>query len=257
MNVNSLPLSQPWCMWTSQWKGKPNLQFLTRSDTVQSFWMCFNSKCPTSLPDKSYLHIFREGISPLWEDPQNVGGGHFKLTSHSQECALRMWQSIVLNLIGGSLSTTSDQGVNGVSFVRHTTGNNLIKVWVASSDKAAVERVRTTLVTMLNPSDYVSNKVTFVPHKLVLPSKPRQMCQERSPVIELDAQSVERKSSVASTESQRSSETECLRLAVKETNVPISRGLAQVHLSHDPYSFGEAETRLRLGSTPGYPLGSG
>jgi len=54
----------------------------------------------------------------------------------------------------------------------------VIKVWVASPDKAAVERVRTTLMTMLDPSDYVSNKVTFVPHKLVLPSLWKQKGKE-------------------------------------------------------------------------------
>eukprot|EP00669_Euglena_mutabilis_P007571 TRINITY_DN2828_c0_g1_i4.p1 TRINITY_DN2828_c0_g1~~TRINITY_DN2828_c0_g1_i4.p1 ORF type:complete len:164 (-),score=11.95 TRINITY_DN2828_c0_g1_i4:59-550(-) len=159
-----------------------------------------------------------------------------------------MWQSIVLNLIGGLMSTTSDQRVNGVSFVRHTTGNNLIKVWVASSDKAAVERVRTTLVTMLNPSDYVSNKVTFVPHKLVLPSKPRKMSQGITSPIESESDSVERRRSADSTESRRSSETECLRLAVKEINVPISRGPAQVRFAHDPYSFGGGCTYLAIPS---------
>jgi len=161
-----------------------------------------------------------------------------------------MWQSIVLNLIGGLMSTTSDQGVNGVSFVRHTTGNNLIKVWVASSDKAAVERVRTTLMTMLNPSDYVSNKVTFVPHKLVLPSKPRQMSQARSSPIESETYSAERRRSADSTESRKSSETECLRLvaALKEINVPISCGPAQVRFAHDPYSFGGGCTYLAIPS---------
>jgi len=101
---------------------------------------------------------------------------------------------------------------------------------------------------MLNPSDYVSNKVTFVPHKLVLPSKPRQMSQGRSSPIESETDSVERRRSADSTESQRSSETECFRLAVKEINVPISCGPAQVRFAHDPYSFGGGCTYLAIPS---------
>jgi len=71
-------------------------------------------------------------------------------------------------------------------------------------------------MAMLNPSDYVSNKVTFVPHKLVLPSKPRQMVRQnynlsaaffylpqsqgRSSPIESETDSVERMRSADSTE---------------------------------------------------------
>jgi hypothetical protein len=250
MSGSSLPLSQSWCMWTSKWKGKPNLQFLTRFDTVQSFWMNFNSTPPTSLPDKAYLHIFREGISPLWEDPHNVAGGHFKLTTHSQESSLRMWQSIVLHLIGGMLPT--GQRINGVSFVLHTVGNNLIKVWVASSDKDAVESTRAALTSILDPSDYLSDKVTFVPHKLVLPSKPRQTDQGSAHSSPVGGKITKRKKSTDSTGSneieKKKVETECCRLAVTEIKAPISCGPAQVRFAHDPYSLGGGCTYLTIPS---------
>jgi len=248
MSGSSLPLSQPWCMWSSKWKGKPNLQFLTRFDTVQSFWASFNGTPPTSLPDKAYLHIFREGIAPLWEDPQNVAGGHFKLTTHSQASSLRMWQSIVLNLIGGVLPT--DQRINGVSFVLHTVGNNLIKVWISSSDKEVVESTRKSLVDILDPSDYFSDKVTFVPHKLVLPSKLRLSDEGTARSSAAGGRITKLKKSSDSSGSSEADRkkvgTEGCRLAVTEIKAPISCGPVQVRFAHDPYSLGGGCTYLTI-----------
>lgn len=52
----------------------------------------------------------------------------------------------------------------------HGVGNNLIKVWLSTADKEAVAKTKSFLVDILDAEDYVTDKVTFVPHKLVLPS---------------------------------------------------------------------------------------
>jgi hypothetical protein len=112
-----------------------------------------------------------------------------------------MWQSIVLNLIGGLLPT--DQRINGVSFVRNTAGNNLIKFWVASCEKAVVEQTRAALMSILDPSDYVTDKVTFVSHKVVLPNKPQQPGLEIQNSAETAADIPKRNASFENTGSRR------------------------------------------------------
>eukprot|EP00667_Euglena_gracilis_P030473 EG_transcript_42173 len=150
-------------MWSSKWKGKPNVQYLSRFDTVQTFWKNFKEHSPTTIPDKSYLHIFKEGVAPLWEDPQNVNGGHFKLTTNTAESSLRMWQTIVLNIIGGLFPTENcvvfcslffsplpPCAQKGASIVVHGVGNNLIKVWLSTADKEAVAKTKSFLVDILD-----------------------------------------------------------------------------------------------------------
>lgn len=94
-----------------------------------------------------------------------------------------MWQTIVLNIIGGLFPTENcvvfcslffsplpPCAQKGASIVVHGVGNNLIKVWLSTADKEAVAKTKSFLVDILDAEDYVTDKVTFVPHKLVLPS---------------------------------------------------------------------------------------
>eukprot|EP00667_Euglena_gracilis_P014059 EG_transcript_14547 len=253
-------------MWSSKWKGKPNVQYLSRFDTVQAFWKNFKDHSPTSIPDKSYLHVFKEGIAPLWEDPQNVNGGHFKLTTNTAESSLRMWQTIVLNLIGGLFPM--ENCVNGASIVVHGVGNNLIKVWLSSADKDTVARTKSFLVDILDPQDYVNDKVTFVPHKLVLPSNNTRNSAGSSnvtpsasspvhvvlPTTDLDLastvamalskkgqkrrKSTESSNSASSNSIQSDNQQASFRIAVTLMKSPVCCGPEQVRFAHDPYSMG-------------------
>jgi hypothetical protein len=250
-------------MWTSKWKGKPNMQFLSRFDTVQSFWSNFQAVRPSDLVDKSYLHIFKDGIAPLWEDPLNVNGGHFKLTANTPEGSLEMWQSIVLNLIGKQFPT--DDCINGASIVVHGVGNNLIKLWLSNTDKETVAATKAFLEEILEPEHYLTDKITFVPHKLVLPSTnlkvPRKMGENNSmqeslsddlPLAKKNAK--RRKSRSGSTSSSSSSTTgkspaspdRHPSLAVATMTAPVCCGPTEVRFAHDPYSISGGCTYLPI-----------
>lgn len=225
---NDIPLQHTWSMWTSKWKGKPNMQFLSQFDTIQSFWTNFKLTPPTELADKSYLHIFKNGVAPMWEDPQNVNGGHFKLTASTQESSLAMWQSIVLNMIGEQCP--SAQFINGGSIVVHGVGNNLIKLWLSTTDKEVVAQTKLFLSQILDPAHYLTDKITFVPHKLVLPSANSR----RSSTASQETSS--RRSSVASQEpnslnSRRSSVTS------QFGDTPVDSNEVQSHFHLPQFNF--------------------
>eukprot|EP00931_Biecheleriopsis_adriatica_P005092 TRINITY_DN106651_c0_g1_i1.p1 TRINITY_DN106651_c0_g1~~TRINITY_DN106651_c0_g1_i1.p1 ORF type:complete len:253 (-),score=47.96 TRINITY_DN106651_c0_g1_i1:79-837(-) len=88
--------------------------------TVKQFWSCWNH-----VPQPSHLlegkkwsriqkdgkkeliagfAIFKEGVRPEWEDPQNAYGGHFEITLQPQiggGCMDEVWNNVVLGMVGG------------------------------------------------------------------------------------------------------------------------------------------------------------
>jgi len=266
---NQIPLSTTWTLWTSKWKGKPNVQYLNRFDTIQTFWQNFKEYSPENLADKSYLHIFKDGVAPLWEDPQNVNGGHFKLTAITPESSMVMWQSIVLNMIGEQFTTSSY--INGASIVVHGVGNNLIKVWLTTSDKEAVARTKAFLVSILNAADYLTDKVTFVPHKLVLPSSSQQKSPSplRSPAkmspegpqfsFEQPQGILDESTMMPKHRGQKRRKSRDMTVVVEPKKAsfrrpslvttitaPVCCGPAEVRFAHDPYSLNGGCTYLPL-----------
>jgi hypothetical protein len=51
--------------------------------------------------------LFREGIRPEWEDPENEGGGHLEYalsTSSVSSYAMdHIWNNVVLSMVSGEL----------------------------------------------------------------------------------------------------------------------------------------------------------
>jgi hypothetical protein len=76
-----------------------------------------------------------------------------------------MWIAVLLNMLGEQFPHS--ELVNGASVMSNQVGNNLVKVWLASTDKSKVQATREFLQTILDAADYMPN-VTFVPHKLVV-----------------------------------------------------------------------------------------
>lgn len=49
------------------------------------------------------MHIFREGVLPLWEDGQNVDGGCLVLKARGLEGAVRVWEEVCVLVLGGEV----------------------------------------------------------------------------------------------------------------------------------------------------------
>eukprot|EP00667_Euglena_gracilis_P015298 EG_transcript_15906 len=174
-------LHQPWSMWSGKWKGSAQMQFLARFNSVMSFWSVFAQHPPDSLADQSHLHVFKYGVAPIWEDPNNASGGYFKVTATSAEASYVMWRLLVLNMIGEQYP--HDLIVNGTTIVINKAGNNICKVWLSSCDKRSIAMAKDFLTQRLEPSLYVKDKLTFVPHKIVMESAKQATLQHPSTVL--------------------------------------------------------------------------
>ena len=138
-------LHQKWVLWYdnprlappgSSWKD--NLQKCGTFDNVGDFWSIFNNVKPASqLPLNSNYHIFREGVEPMWEDPENKNGGKFVLTipkkdSQSGRCD-EWWLYTVLSVIGETLDVGGNEVCGAVVSIRKS--QDRIALWLKSSNK--------------------------------------------------------------------------------------------------------------------------
>jgi translation initiation factor 4E len=72
-------LHSKWTMWfdnprfaNPEIEWKDNLTNCGTFDTIEDFWRIYNNLKPAStLSVNSNYHVFREGIVPMWEDPNN------------------------------------------------------------------------------------------------------------------------------------------------------------------------------------------
>jgi len=77
------PLQNKWTMWwdssmkkLNQHNWSTNVRPLLEFDTVEDFWRLYNNiVTASSLAPGSNYHLFKSGVKPEWEDPQNEKGG--------------------------------------------------------------------------------------------------------------------------------------------------------------------------------------
>eukprot|EP01084_Bolivina_argentea_P013675 25648_1 len=85
LNIDEdLVLQYRWSLWYSAPKSKDKekkwdterLKKVVEFGNVKEFWRVFNNLAPPStLKEGSDLHLFRQGVSPFWEDSFNAKGG--------------------------------------------------------------------------------------------------------------------------------------------------------------------------------------
>eukprot|EP00670_Eutreptiella_braarudii_P011186 CAMPEP_0174322686 /NCGR_PEP_ID=MMETSP0810-20121108/11192_1 /TAXON_ID=73025 ORGANISM="Eutreptiella gymnastica-like, Strain CCMP1594" /NCGR_SAMPLE_ID=MMETSP0810 /ASSEMBLY_ACC=CAM_ASM_000659 /LENGTH=394 /DNA_ID=CAMNT_0015434635 /DNA_START=39 /DNA_END=1220 /DNA_ORIENTATION=+ len=164
--VEGTKLANAWTFWTSSMRGAPEVTRREQFDTMEAFWDLLPNHSVSELPDKTCLHVFKDDIQPLWEDPKNLCGGHFKITAKTQPHSESMWLDVVMNLLGEQFPHR--ELVNGVSIMANKVGNNLVKIWIAVVKRPVVHALREFIRATLKDEDYFAEDVRLVPHKLVV-----------------------------------------------------------------------------------------
>ncbi|XVE90170.1 hypothetical protein DITRI_Ditri20bG0056600 [Diplodiscus trichospermus] len=127
-----------------------NIKKIVDFSTVEGFWVCYcHLARPSTLPSPTDLHLFKEGIRPLWEDPANCNGGKWIIRFKK-----------VLALVGDQL----DYGGNVCGAVLSIRFNeDILSVWNRNaSDKEAVMALRDSIKRHLKlPHSYI---MEYKPH---------------------------------------------------------------------------------------------
>jgi len=178
-------LHQPWTFWydvadQSGGGGKKadwgaSLKKLLEFNSVEQFWgMLNNITRPSNLPMKSDYHLFRFGIKPEWEDPQNRAGGKWlwEMKSAPADVIDQGWLHTLLFLIGEQFS---DEGEVLGAVVSLRKGNrSRMALWTrSSSQRDVLMRVGSEWRKALPVSNAV--KIGFYSHAQTMKSSAREL----------------------------------------------------------------------------------
>ncbi|GMI07081.1 hypothetical protein TrLO_g3419 [Triparma laevis f. longispina] len=154
------PLENSWTFWhgdalEKDWSKK--IQPICTFTTVENFWQYYNhipkpGKCffdgesrASVGPDNKVideLSMFKKGIKPEWEDPQNRDGGCLFVRKTMDPLQVdHYWQNAILGLIGETLSPD----ICGVRIVDKGKRDNTMyrfEVWLKSNDQEVVRSVK-------------------------------------------------------------------------------------------------------------------
>lgn len=100
------------------------------------------------------LMLFREGVRPEWEDPQNANGGHFQYmfrpnSIHPPQLD-EYWNNIVIGLVGGTIEPS--EMITGVRLLdKSTVGrNSCIRIEVWFNDFSKTEKINQLRLSIEN-----------------------------------------------------------------------------------------------------------
>jgi translation initiation factor 4E len=137
------PLANTWTLWfTKPPSGKGDnwnelLKEVISFDSVEEFWGIYNNITPTSeLALKSDYHLFKKGVRPEWEDPQNKHGGKWAFQFKDKKAVNidSLWLHVMLAAIGETLEDDNDGEVMGV-VVNVRKGFYRIGLWTRTVGK--------------------------------------------------------------------------------------------------------------------------
>lgn len=108
--------------------------FIHNISSVESFCEIFDVFQPLWL--NGMFFIFREHITPRWEDDNNVNGGCYSIKLSKEEAEEKWFElcSDVLGEVFGKDDTFSDN-INGISITPKKNAN-LVRIWMKDSKNA-------------------------------------------------------------------------------------------------------------------------
>ncbi|PRP88929.1 hypothetical protein PROFUN_00397 [Planoprotostelium fungivorum] len=140
------PLQNRWTLWydnpgkkitSQQWQD--SLKKIVTFDTVEDFWGIFNNIRPASkLTLGSNYHLFKEGVEPKWEHPDNFKGGKWIVTIKGRGSMLdQQWLWLLLGVIGESFEEENEICGCVVSLRK---SQDRITLWTRNAYNEAVQR---------------------------------------------------------------------------------------------------------------------
>ena len=125
-----------------------NIKLIATFGTVEKFWRIYSHLArPNSLKIATDLHVFKEGIKPLWEHDANKNGGRW-LVHLRKGLANRCWENILLAMLGEQFMV-GEEICGAMVSVRFN--EDILSLWHRNSnDEGVVNRIRDTFRRVLN-----------------------------------------------------------------------------------------------------------
>ncbi|XP_017128862.2 eukaryotic translation initiation factor 4E1-like, partial [Drosophila elegans] len=144
-NIKKHKLQNTWTLWllnvdlAKSWED--NLNKIGSFSSVEAFWrLYYRIEPPSKLKLGSDYSLFKENISPMWEDPSNVQGVRWLIivNRNSHDETDHMWLDVLLCLIGEACHHC-DQICGAVVRIRRKV--HKISIWTndAKDEEAILE----------------------------------------------------------------------------------------------------------------------
>jgi translation initiation factor 4E len=146
-----------------------SIKNIATAQTVEEFWKTYNFLVrPNDLPSTTDYHLFRCGIKPTWEDPNNVKGGKW-IVRLKKGLASRYWEESMLALIGGQFTGVPEGEICGV-VVSIRYAEDILGVWNKNAiDRDLTERIREAIKKILQLPAHAH--MEYKPHSSSLQDK--------------------------------------------------------------------------------------
>ena len=175
LNINNIlsknPLQNVWSMWyfkadrSKSWE--ENQKEVTTFSSVEGFWSLYNHmEFASNLNVGCDYSLFKSGIMPMWEDPQNKDGGRWLISVEKRFRGVYLdtfWLEIMMCLIGEAFSEFGNIVNGAVVNVRHK--GDKISLWLTEADdEEAVLSIGKVLKSRLG----LGHQISFVVHKDIM-----------------------------------------------------------------------------------------
>merc|ERR1719444_679964 len=136
-------------------------------NTVEDFWCMFHHVYPPSKLENVDYSLFKEGVTPAWEDPAFKNGGRWvvKLEKVKAQSLDDLWLSLSLALIGEAFVDSGGELVCG-AIVSVRSRASKIALWLsAAKDEKKVMTIgreyRNVLANTPGLQDLANKELTF------------------------------------------------------------------------------------------------
>ena len=140
-----------WIVWTHElddqnWEIDSYTKYY-EIETIKDFWSIMNNLKALKLY-KKHIYLMKDGIEPIWEDPQNINGGTCTLKIELKK-SLNVIENLSCHVFTDNLLINSNSNIgryginnynddiNGISFSPKITNRNsalIIKIWNKTYD---------------------------------------------------------------------------------------------------------------------------
>ena len=146
--LRPLPFQYHWTVWydknntiTTDMKKKKNLLYILHEDVadIATFYRVYNNYPWDKVRVRDSVHIFRQGVKPVWEDPQNQNGGCWQFRVPKSK-AQAVFHELVILCMANEFQAVLEKGLFFFSF------NGCLFAWVANY---GFQNMTTSLVSRL------------------------------------------------------------------------------------------------------------
>ncbi|GAM25801.1 hypothetical protein SAMD00019534_089760 [Acytostelium subglobosum LB1] len=137
-----------------------DLQMITGPvNTVETFWSYYSHmiRPVDEFSTLSDIYLFKEGIRPVWEDPENQNGGKFVIKVR-RNFTSKWWEDLLLAFVGEQIE--GGDSINGIVISFRSADNSLIGIWNKDcNDDESKEKIAASLRNLFR-----IEKVDYKPH---------------------------------------------------------------------------------------------